>query len=307
MESGMNILVVGSIAYDSVKTPFGEVKEALGGSATYFAAAASFFAPVKTIAALGQDFSTVDLQFLAERGVDLSGLQAMEGKTFRWSAVYSDDMNDRQTICTELNVFEQFQPELSMEDRRTPFIFLANIDPDLQARILDQVHDTRLIMSNTIHLWIHEKRDRFVDTLNRVDVLMINDSEAKILADETNVIKAGRTILSFGPRVVLITKGEHGVLMITRESTFAIPAYPKEEVHDPTGAGDSFAGGFMGYVAQNGNLTEATFRRAAVYGSILSSFTIESFSIERLKHLTRDQIEARYKEFLHLTSFDQGT
>jgi sugar/nucleoside kinase (ribokinase family) len=302
----MNILVVGSIAYDSVKTPYGEVKEALGGSATYFAAAASFFAPVKTIAALGEDFSIDGLGFLKERGVDLSGLQVMKGKTFRWSAVYSDDMNDRQTICTELNVFERFQPELSPLDMSVPYLFLANIDPDLQGRILDQVHDSRLVMSNTIHLWITQKRKAFLKTLDRVDVLMINDSEAKILAGESNILKAGRKVLAFGPRVVLITKGEHGVLMVTRESAFAIPAYPKEEVFDPTGAGDSFAGGFMGYAARSGDLNEATFRRAAVYGSILSSFTIESFSIERLKVLTRQEIDARYDEFVDLTRFHEG-
>lgn len=302
----MSILVVGSIAYDSVKTPHGDVHEALGGSATYFAAAASFFAPVKTIAALGEDFSQQELAFLEERGVDLSGLQVMSGKTFRWSAVYSDDMNDRQTICTELNVFEHFQPHLSGEDSRSPYLFLANIDPDLQARILTQVKDPRLVMSNTIHLWIDEKRDIFLETLNHVDVLMINDSEAKTLAGEPNVVRAGRRILTFGPRIVLITKGEHGVLMLTRDSTFAIPAYPKEEIYDPTGAGDSFAGGFMGYAASAGTLDDSTLRRAVVYGCILSSFTIESFSIERLKGLTREEIDTRYAEFVTLTRFQEG-
>ncbi|MFQ6092821.1 MAG: PfkB family carbohydrate kinase [bacterium] len=302
----MTLLVVGSVAYDTVKTPSGEVEGALGGSATYFAAAASFFAPVRVVAAVGEDFSKEELAFLEKRGVDLSGLETMAGKTFRWTGVYSNDLNERETICTQPNVFEHFQPNLSEEYCRTPFLFLANIDPDLQEQILSQMRTSKLTMSNTIALWIERKRARFLKTLDRVDVLMINDSEARTLAGESDLIKAGRRLLAYGPEVVLITKGEHGVLMVTRDSIFAAPAYPKEEVCDPTGAGDSFAGGFMGCLAQAGALNVSTYRRATVYGSIMASFTIESFSVERLKVLTRDEIEGRYREFVDLTRFHQG-
>ena len=302
----MSILVVGSVAYDTIQTPCGEVKDALGGSATYFSAAASFFMPVKMVAAIGEDFSLAELTFLKERGVDLDGLQQIPGKTFRWAGVYSENLNERQTICTELNVFEHFQPNLSEEHSRVPFLFLANIDPDLQDRMLHQMRDTKLTMSNTIHLWIKEKRNTFLSTLDRVDVLMINDSEARALTGEYNLMKAGRKILTFGPNVVLITKGDHGVFMVTRESVFSIPAYPKEDVCDPTGAGDSFAGGFMGYAARADTLDELTYRRAAVYGSILASFTIESFSLDRLKELKYEEIEKRYQKFIDLTRFHEG-
>jgi sugar/nucleoside kinase (ribokinase family) len=230
----------------------------------------------------------------------------MPGKTFRWTGVYNENMNERQTVCTELNVFESFQPHLSEEDTHTPLLFLANIDPDLQNRILHQVRDARLIMSNTIHLWIEKKRETFLSTLDRVTVLMINDSEARALAGEYNLLKAGRRILTFGPEVVLITLGDHGVLMVTKDSIFTLPAYPKEEVCDPTGAGDSFAGGFMGYAAQAGTLNEMTYRTASVYGSIMASFTIESFSVERLRDLTREEIGKRYQEFVEMTRFQGG-
>jgi sugar/nucleoside kinase (ribokinase family) len=282
------------------------VKDALGGSATYFSAAASFFTPVKVVAAIGEDFSREQLSFLEERGVDLDGLQVLPGKTFRWGGVYSNDLNTRETICTEPNVFERFQPKLSDEHVRVPFLFLANIDPDLQDRILDQVGDAKLVMSNTIHLWIHEKRETFLNTLDRVNVLMINDSEARALSGEYNLLKAGRAVLTFGPEVVIITKGDHGVLMVTQDSIFAIPAYPKEEVCDPTGAGDSFAGGFMGYAAQAGTLDEMTYRKAVVYGSIMASFTIESFSLDRLRELTREEVEGRYQKFIEITRFQGG-
>lgn len=302
----MSILVVGSVAYDTVKTPWGEVRDVLGGSATYFSAVASFFAPVQMVAVIGNDFRKEELTFLESRGVNFNGLQKMHGKTFRWSAEYGNDGNERKTVCTELNVFEHFQPILSDESRRTPYLFLANIDPDLQTRILNQVDSSKLIMSNTIKLWIDNKLEIFLRTLDKVDVLMINDSEAKVLAGKSNLIQAGRKVLTFGPRVVIITKGEHGVLMLKKDSIFSIPAYPKEQICDPTGAGDSFAGGFMGYVAHSGNVNDSTLRKAAVYGSIMSSFAIESFSIERLKNLTHDEIEERYRDFVNLTRFHEG-
>ncbi|UCE19942.1 MAG: sugar kinase [Gemmatimonadota bacterium] len=302
----MSILVVGSVAYDTIRTPTGEVQDALGGSATYFSAAASFFAPVKIIAAIGDDFSREQLSFLGERGTDLDGLHMMPGKTFRWTGVYNENMNERQTVCTELNVFERFQPHLSEGETHTPLLFLANIDPDLQNRILDQVQGARLIMSNTIHLWIEKKRETFLSTLDRVTVLMINDSEARALTGEYNLLKAGRRILLFGPKAVLITKGDNGVLMVMKDSVFTLPAYPKEEVCDPTGAGDSFAGGFMGYAAQASALNEMTYRTAAVYGSIMASFTIEAFGVERLRDLTRQEIEKRYREFVEITRFQGG-
>ena len=291
----MSILVVGSVAYDTVKTPWGEVRDAVGGSATYFSAAASFFAPVHVVAVIGDDFNREELVFLEKRGVDFKGLQEMPGKTFRWSAEYSQDVNERKTLCTELNVFEQFQPIISDADSRTPYLFLANIDPDLQTRILNQVKSSTFIMSNTIKLWIDTKLDTFLDTLHQVDVLMINDSEAKTLAAETNLVKAGRKILTFGPQRVLITKGEHGVLMLTNDSIFALPAYPKEEVFDPTGAGDSFAGGFMGYLAESGDLGEDALRRATVYGSVVASFTVGDFSVSGLLAADRDAVEERFQ------------
>ncbi|HEU4453600.1 MAG TPA: PfkB family carbohydrate kinase [Longimicrobium sp.] len=300
----MSLLVVGSVALDTVETPFGRAEDALGGSATFFSAAASLFGPVQLVGVVGDDYPTDALAFLAERGVDLAGLETAAGESFRWSGVYSYDLNSRETLETRLGVFADFQPKIPEAFRDAEWVFLGNIDPELQHGVLDQVRSPRLVACDTMNLWIDIKRDRLVELLGRVDLLMVNDGEARQLSGEHNLSKAARWILDRGPRCLIIKKGEHGAILFTPHSVFFAPGYPLEDVFDPTGAGDAFAGGFMGHLAQCGRLEDADLRRAMVYGSALGSFAVEKFSVERFRDLTGDEIEDRVRAFREMTVFE---
>ncbi|MBI2460739.1 MAG: sugar kinase [Candidatus Rokubacteria bacterium] len=291
------VLVVGSVAFDSVRTPFGQAEEALGGSATYFSYAASFFVPVRLVAVVGEDFPGVHLDLLRERGVDLAGLEVAPGKTFRWAGEYGYDLDEATTLATHLGVFADFRPRLPADFRKTPFLFLANIDPDLQREVLHQLERPRLVALDTMNYWIEGKREALLRVLREVDALVINDAEARQLTREPSLVKAARTILGYGPRIVVIKRGEHGVLMATNGRFFFAPAYPLESVFDPTGAGDTFAGGFMGVLARDGELDEPALRRAIVYGSVMASFTVEDFSLNRLRRLEPKEIDERVRAF----------
>jgi sugar/nucleoside kinase (ribokinase family) len=300
----MSILVVGSVAFDSIETPHGKVDEVLGGSAAYFAVAASYFAPVKLVAVIGKDFPTHERDFLASRNIDLTGLTVADGKTFRWAGRYHEDMNIRDTLDLQLNVFSDFSPELPESYRDAPFVFLANINPGLQDGVLDQLtRIPKLIACDTISHWIEGARAELIALLKRVDLFVVNDEEARLLSGERNIVRAARKILDLGPKSLLIKRGEYGVLSFSPDSIFAVPAYPLEEVFDPTGAGDSFAGGFLGYLAHVNDLSEVHIRKAIVYGSVVASFVVEDFSLRRLRTLTRDDIERRYRQFVSLTEF----
>jgi sugar/nucleoside kinase (ribokinase family) len=300
----MSILVVGSVAYDTVETPFGRAERVLGGSASFFSVAASFFVPVNLVGVVGQDFGEEQLAAFAGRPIDLEGLERMEGKTFHWQGKYSWDLNSRDTICTDLNVFEFFKPKIPARYRGSEVVFLGNIDPVLQRDVLEQVASPRIVACDTMNFWIHGKAEELRKTLSRVQILLVNDAEARELSGEWNLVKAARAIRELGPRTVVVKKGEHGVLMFHDEECFAAPAYPLETVFDPTGAGDTFAGGFLGYLAGCASPDEDALRRAIVMGSTLASFCVEAFSLDRLVALTRPEIEARYRLFKRLTAFD---
>jgi sugar/nucleoside kinase (ribokinase family) len=297
----MSIVVVGSVAYDDVDTTHGNVVDALGGSASYFAVAARFFTPVSVVAVVGSDFKAEDRQKLADRGIDLRALEQKEGKTFHWHGRYHEDMNQRDTISVDLNVFDGFMPTLLADQRRCDYLFLANIAPSLQERVLEQVSSPKLVAGDTMNFWINETRDDLIRLLSRLDILTLNDEEARMLSGEHNLVKAGRAILKMGPRMLLVKRGEYGVLQFSEEGMFAVPAYPLEEVVDPTGAGDTFAGGMMGFLARNGRITESSLRTAVVYGSVLASFVVERFSLDRLFDLTWEEIDKRYRAFIDLT------
>jgi len=302
------ILAVGSVAFDSVRNPFGEAVHVLGGSATYFSVAASFFTDVRLVAVVGEDFGERELAVFAGRPIDLAGLQSVPGETFRWKGEYGFDLNTRETIYTKLNVFEQFQPAIPAGYRSSPFVFLGNIHPRLQLEVLDQVNPPRLVAADTMNYWIQRTPDELRAVLARVDVLIINDAEARELSGEANLVKAARAIRRMGPRTVVIKRGEHGVLM-TRPGEgefFAAPAMPLEQVFDPTGAGDTFAGGFVGSLAASGETTDAAMARAIIYGSALASFSVEDFGLDRLLRLTEDEIRDRFRHFKRLTYFDEG-
>ncbi len=299
----MSILVVGSVALDSVSTPFGEREEALGGSAVFFSLAASFFSEVRVSAVVGEDFPNEHLRLLASRGIDLEGLQRRAGRTFRWRGCYDYDLNEARTLETQLNVFEDFRPELPEKYRDSEFVFLANIDPELQLSVLEQVRSPRLVLCDTMNYWIENKRDQLLKTISRVDIMLINDAEARQLTGEPNLIRAGRSILHMGPQRVVIKKGEHGVLMIGPDSFFSLTAYPLENVFDPTGAGDSFGGGFLGSLSRFSRLDEDILRRSIVYGSVMASFNVESFSCDRLCELAWEDVEERFREFMAMTRF----
>ena len=300
----MDILVIGSVAFDTVETPFGRGDNVLGGSATYFSTSASFFTGVQLVAVVGEDFPEEPRQFLDSRGVDLTGLQTRPGKTFRWKGRYGYDLNEAHTLETHLNVFETFHPELPESYRQAKYVFLANIDPELQLEVLQQVEKPKLIACDTMNFWINGKRDALVRTLGHVDILVINEAEVRQLADEANLVKASRTVLTMGPKTLVVKRGEYGVLVFTEHSIFSAPAYPLEEVFDPTGAGDTFAGGFMGYLAATDNLSNETIRKATVFGSVMASFTVEDFSLNRLRQLSWAEIENRFRHFQALTSFE---
>ncbi len=300
----MSLLVVGSVALDTVETPFGRAEEALGGSATFFSAAASLLSPVQLVGVVGSDYPMEALRFLSERGVDLAGLERAEGESFRWSGVYSYDLNARETLETRLGVFADFQPKIPEDFRDAEWVFLGNIDPELQINVLEQVHRPRFVACDTMNLWIEIKRQRLFELLEKVDLLLVNDAEARQLSGQANLAKAARFILERGPRYLIIKKGEHGAILFTPHSTFFAPGYPLEEVFDPTGAGDAFAGGFMGHLAQCGRMEDGDLRRAVVYGSVMGSFAVEKFSIERFRDLALDEVEERLRQFREMTIFE---
>jgi len=302
----MSVLVVGSVAYDTVETTAGVRDEALGGSATYFSISSSFFTRVSIVAVVGEDFRSNDMDAFNRHGIDLSGLERRPGQTFRWAGRYmTADVNDRVTLDTQLNVFADFSPTLSPENRQQPFLFLANIDPDLQLDVLNQMTTRpRLVALDTMNFWIEGKNRELHGVVRGVDVLFMDEGEARSFAGEFNLVSAGKRILSLGPTSLIVKRGEHGVLLFKGESIFAVPSFPLERVVDPTGAGDSFAGGFMGYLAATGDLSDAGFRRAAVLGSVMGSFDVESFSTHRLNSLNISDIYARFRAFTDLTNFD---
>jgi sugar/nucleoside kinase (ribokinase family) len=299
----MSILVVGSMAFDSVKTPFGEATDVVGGSANYFSVSASFFAPVRLVAVVGEDFPEAHLDFLRQRGIDLRGLERAPGRTFRWVGEYGFALNEARTLDTQLNVFAAFAPKIPEHYRDSPVVFLANIDPDLQSEVLGQVRRPTLVAADTMNYWISGKLDALRRTLARVDLLVINDAETRQLADEPNLVKAAWKIRALGPRILVIKRGEYGALLFNDGEWFAAPAYPLEAVRDPTGAGDCFAGGFVGYLAGCMQLDDATFRRAMIMGSVMASFNVEAFSLDRLRTLTPPEIRARYAAFRRLAQF----
>jgi sugar/nucleoside kinase (ribokinase family) len=300
----MSILVVGSVAYDTVETPFGKAERVLGGSASFFAVAASFFTPVRLVAIVGDDFGDKEMSAFKGRDIDLAGLEKVEGKTFHWQGKYSYDLNSRDTICTDLNVFETFSPKIPDSWKKSEHVFLGNIDPNLQRRVLEQVEKPKLVGCDTMNFWISGMPEDLKRTLKLVDVLLINDAEARELSGEWNIVKAARAIRAMGPKILVVKKGEHGVLMFSEHGSFAAPAYPLEEVFDPTGAGDTFAGGFIGYLASAAQADEETLRRAIIMGSTLASFTVEAFSLDRLLRLERREIEERFRLFKRLTHFE---
>src|SRR5919202_1834308 len=301
----MSVLVVGSVALDSVETPFGKADNVLGGSGTYFAASASHLAPVQLVGVVGNDYPVERLEALAARGVDLAGLERADGASFRWRGRYRHDLNVAETLETHLGVFSHFSPKIPAQFRRAPFVFLGNIDPRLQLDVLRQVERPRLVACDTMNFWIESRRPELVELLSHVDVLTINDAEARQLTEEANLVRAARWVLARGPKHVIIKKGEHGAFMFTEDTVFYAPAYPLEDVFDPTGAGDSFAGGFMGYLARTRDLSEANLRRAVVYGSAMGSFAVERFSIQRFLEITRDDISRRVRDFHRLVTFEQ--
>jgi sugar/nucleoside kinase (ribokinase family) len=298
-----DLLVVGSVALDSVKTPFGEAEEVLGGSATYFSYAASFFSPVQLVAVVGEDFPQAHLDLLKRRQVDLTGLQVAKGRTFRWAGEYGYDLNEAKTLDTQLNVFADFRPDLPESYRQPSFLFLANIDPDLQWEILHQVERPDLVAMDTMNFWINGKRQALERILGEADALIINDGEARQLTQEPNLVKAAEAVLAFGPQLVVVKRGEYGAVLFAHGNFFFAPAFPLAAVLDPTGAGDSFAGGFMGALARDGGMDEAGLRRAVVYGSVMASFAVEDFSLRRLTRLRPEEIEERFRAFQEMVTF----
>ncbi|SJZ38296.1 Sugar or nucleoside kinase, ribokinase family [Trichlorobacter thiogenes] len=299
----MGIVVVGTVAFDTVETPFGKGENVLGGSATYFSTSASFFSDVSLVAVVGEDFPEEHVSFLKSREIDLQGLQRIPGKTFHWSGKYGYDLNEAQTLDTQLNVLLDFKPELPATYRNTDVLFLANIDPELQLQVLDQVEKPRLTACDSMNFWISSKPEALKEVMRRVDIVVINEGEARMLTGEANLVKAARQMINQGCKRLVVKRGEYGVLMFTADTVFAAPAWPLEEVFDPTGAGDTFAGGFMGYLANTGDLSEEGIRQALVFGSVMASFNVEDFSLNRMKRLTYPEIEARYRSFKGLTSF----
>ncbi len=296
-------MVVGSMALDTVETPYGKVEDALGGAATYFSVAASYFCPVKVVAVVGDDFGDEHIELLERHGVETSGIEHAAGKSFRWGAEYSWNLNERTTTFTHLNVFETFNPKLPQSFRQVPFVFLANIDPELQMAVLQQVQDPELVACDTMNFWIKGKPDRLEELLQDVDVLVINDDEVRELAGSYNLVEAATKIRDMGPSALVIKRGEHGVLAFFGEEMFSAPGFPLEKVADPTGAGDSFAGGFFGYLARDGDQGSAALRRAVVAGSVMASFCVEEFSLGGLVDLDKQRISHRYRAFQLLTDF----
>ncbi|MCI0487473.1 MAG: PfkB family carbohydrate kinase [Blastocatellia bacterium] len=302
----MSILVVGSVAFDSVKTPFGEREKVIGGAAMYFSVAASFFTDVRVVAVVGEDFGPEQEALFHERRIDISDLERVPGqRSFFWKGEYGYDLNVAHTLDTQLNVFADFKPTLSEAARETPYLFLGNIQPGLQIEVRNQ-SKARLVAADTMNYWIEKTPEELREMLKCIDILIINDTEARELAQESNLVRAARLILSFGPKRLVVKRGEYGAATFTKNSYFATPAYPLEDVFDPTGAGDSFAGGFMGYLAATNADDEAAVRRAVIYGSVMASFNVEEFSCERTRRLTYDEINARFRELRAITHFEEA-
>ena len=307
----MSILVVGSVAFDDITTPSGSVKKILGGAGTHFALAASFFTQVRVVAVVGDDFTAEHENVLSKRGIDTRGIERAAGKTFHWGGRYTDNLNEAKTDFTDLNVFEKFEPKIPKEYADTEFLFLANINPSLQIAVRREMNGVRLTGGDTMNFWINRTPVELAEMLKLVNVLLINDTEAKMIAHETNLPRAAQKVLAMGPQALVIKHGEYGATIFFREGAFGIghhpfraPALPIEEVQDPTGAGDSFAGGFMGYIASQGEVNREVLKRALFYGGVMGSFTVERFGTERLQSLTREEIEARFQVFRELTHLE---
>jgi len=300
----MSILVVGSVAFDAVKTPFGEVTKAIGGSATYFSLSASNFADVRLVAAIGNDFGAKEMAVFDGRAIDTAGMVRMDGETFFWRGEYGYDLNDAKTLETRLNVFEKFRPVVPPSYLDSKVVFLGNIDPELQGEVLSQVKSPELVAADTMNFWIQGKKPELIETLRRVDLLLINESEARMLSGEHNLVMAARNIRALGPKTLVIKRGEYGVLAFTERSSFAAPAYPLESVFDPTGAGDSFAGGLVGYLASCVVRDDSALRRGIILGQVMASFNVEDFSVRRLRSVTTPEIRARFEAFRQLVHFE---
>ncbi|MDP2208240.1 MAG: PfkB family carbohydrate kinase [Bacteroidota bacterium] len=304
----MSLLVVGSLALDTIETPFGKAEEVLGGSSVYISVSASYFVePVRLVGVVGSDFPKSAIEFLENKNIDLAGLQIIDtGKTFRWGGKYHYDLNVRDTLYTHLNVFEHFKPVIPESYKKSSYVCLGNIDPVLQQCVIEQIQNPRLVIGDTMNFWINGKRKELLKAIEMMDVLVLNDSEARLLSNEPNLIRAAKIIMKMGPRIVIIKKGEHGALLITEKTIFSAPAYPLENINDPTGAGDAFAGGFIGWIAKTDDLSDENLKRAVVYGSTLASFCVEKFSIERIKDLSHLEIKDRFLEFRALSHFEEN-
>lgn len=299
----MSVLVVGTVAFDSIETPFGSAERILGGSASYFALGASYFAPVRVVGVIGQDFPQDYLDLFTQRNIDIAGIKREQGDTFHWRGRYHEDINQRDTLELHLNVLAGFEPKLPDNYRDAEYVFLGNIDPLMQLEVVDQIRHMKLLVCDTMDHWIRESNADLKKVLQRVEMLVLNDSEARLLSGYDNIVKAARAIMRMGPKMVLIKRGEYGVLQFSDSSVFATPAYPLEEVFDPTGAGDSFAGGLMGHLARTGDLSQGGLRRAIVYGTVVASYTVEDFGVKKLNAVSLPAIEERYRRFVELTDF----
>ena len=299
----MSVLVVGTVALDTVQSPFGKVKDTLGGSAAYFAVAASCFAKVKLVSIVGDDFPRKFITFLQTRGIDIKGLQIKAGKTFRWSGRYSYNLNSAETLKTELNLLAHFNPILPAEYKNEEFVFLANIDPQAQLKVLRQLKGPKLVACDTMNYWIEHEKEALKRVFKKSDIVILNDSEAREFSRQSNLVKAAKMLLGLGPRLVIVKRGEYGCSLFSRSFSFYLPAYLLEKAQDPTGAGDTFAGGFLGYLASCRNISEFSFKKAVVFGTIMASYTVEDFSLKRLKKVTGKDIKARFRNFQRVTRF----
>jgi len=298
----MSLLVVGSLGLDDIETPFGKVRSVLGGSASYFSIAASIFTDVNVVAVVGDDFPSSHLELFESKGINIKGIQHTEGKTFRWQGRYGYDLGDPETLGTYLNVFEKFDPVIPQEYKKSDYVFLANIDPELQLNVLKQVDSPKLVACDTMNFWIENKKEALLEVLKNVDILIINDSEARELGQDSFMTKAARNILDLGPRILVVKRGEYGALKFSKEGIFWAPSYPLEEVLDPTGAGDSFAGGFMGFISSENEITSSILKRSVIYGCVVASFTVEDFSVNRLSGLKEEELNTRHTAFMGLTN-----